>query len=139
VEDATWLSFYDATVEMGVANKVTTFTASDFGRTLASNGDGSDHGWGSHHLVWAVRSTAKRSTARPRPVSVANTARAGRPVARRARPAAAQHLGGPVRRGRLPNGLAWPTASSTASCPTSAILAEAGTRSISALCFDAIK
>jgi uncharacterized protein (DUF1501 family) len=30
---------------------VTTFTASDFGRTLASNGDGSDHGWGSHHFV----------------------------------------------------------------------------------------
>src|SRR5262249_16250277 len=30
---------------------VTTFTASDFGRTLSSNGEGSDHGWGSHHLV----------------------------------------------------------------------------------------
>lgn len=44
-------SFYDAMVELGVANSVTTFTASDFGRTLASNGDGSDHGWGSHHFV----------------------------------------------------------------------------------------
>ena len=44
-------SFYDATVELGVAQQVTSFTASDFGRTLASNGDGSDHGWGSHHLV----------------------------------------------------------------------------------------
>jgi len=44
-------SFYDATVEMGVANQVTAFTASDFGRTLANNGDGSDHGWGSHHFV----------------------------------------------------------------------------------------
>lgn len=44
-------SFYDVTVELGVANKVTTFTASDFGRTLSSNGDGSDHGWGSHHFV----------------------------------------------------------------------------------------
>jgi uncharacterized protein (DUF1501 family) len=44
-------SFYDATVELGVANAVTTFTASDFGRTLSSNGDGSDHGWGSHHVV----------------------------------------------------------------------------------------
>lgn len=44
-------AFYDATVEMGVGDKVTTFTASDFGRTLRSNGDGSDHGWGSHHLV----------------------------------------------------------------------------------------
>jgi uncharacterized protein (DUF1501 family) len=44
-------SFYAATVEMGVANQVTTFTASDFGRTLTSNGDGSDHGWGGHHFV----------------------------------------------------------------------------------------
>ncbi|MFZ5540116.1 MAG: DUF1501 domain-containing protein [Pseudomonadota bacterium] len=44
-------AFYNATVELGVANLVTTFTASDFGRTLTSNGDGSDHGWGSHHFV----------------------------------------------------------------------------------------
>ena len=44
-------AFYNATVELGVANSVTTFTASDFGRTLTSNGDGSDHGWGSHHFV----------------------------------------------------------------------------------------
>ena len=44
-------AFYNATVEMGVASKVTSFTASDFGRTLSSNGNGSDHGWGSHHFV----------------------------------------------------------------------------------------
>ena len=44
-------SFHDATVELGVDRRVTSFTASDFGRTLASNGDGSDHGWGSHHFV----------------------------------------------------------------------------------------
>ena len=44
-------SFYAATVELGVAEQVTTFTASDFGRTLTINGDGSDHGWGSHHFV----------------------------------------------------------------------------------------
>ena len=31
--------------------RVTAFTASDFGRTLPSNALGSDHGWGSHHLV----------------------------------------------------------------------------------------
>ena len=36
---------------MGVGAGVTTFTASEFGRTLSSNGDGSDHGWGAHHLV----------------------------------------------------------------------------------------
>ena len=39
-------SFYQATVQMGVADQVTAFTASDFGRTLGANGDGSDHGWG---------------------------------------------------------------------------------------------
>ena len=44
-------AFYDATVEMGVADSVTTFTESDFGRTLDPNGSGTDHGWGSHHLV----------------------------------------------------------------------------------------
>lgn len=44
-------AFYRATIELGISDKVTAFTASDFGRTLASNGDGSDHGWGSHHFV----------------------------------------------------------------------------------------
>ena len=44
-------AFYDATVELGVSGNVTTFTMSDFGRTLTSNGDGSDHGWGGHSLV----------------------------------------------------------------------------------------
>ncbi|MDO9236918.1 MAG: DUF1501 domain-containing protein [Aquabacterium sp.] len=32
-------------------SQVTTFTASEFGRTFTSNGDGTDHGWGSHHFV----------------------------------------------------------------------------------------
>lgn len=44
-------AFYRSTVELGIADKVTTFTASDFGRTLQSNGDGTDHGWGAHHIV----------------------------------------------------------------------------------------
>lgn len=35
----------------GLGERITLFTASEFGRTLASNGDGSDHGWGSHALV----------------------------------------------------------------------------------------
>jgi uncharacterized protein (DUF1501 family) len=38
-------------VNMGVGNNVTSFTISDFGRTLTSNSDGTDHGWGSHHFV----------------------------------------------------------------------------------------
>lgn len=44
-------SFYQATKELGVADKVTTFTGSDFGRTLTSNSSGSDHGWGTHQLL----------------------------------------------------------------------------------------
>lgn len=44
-------AFYQATVDLGVANEVTTFTASDFGRTLVSNNDGSDHGWGGMQFV----------------------------------------------------------------------------------------
>jgi uncharacterized protein (DUF1501 family) len=43
--------FYRGTVNLGVANDVVTFTASDFNRTLASNGSGSDHGWGGHQIV----------------------------------------------------------------------------------------
>lgn len=45
------LAFYNATVEMGIADRVTSFTLSDFGRTLQPSGTGSDHGWGNHHLI----------------------------------------------------------------------------------------
>jgi uncharacterized protein (DUF1501 family) len=46
------LSYFDSTLAgLGALNNVTTFTASDFGRTFTSNGDGTDHGWGSHHFV----------------------------------------------------------------------------------------
>jgi len=45
-------AFYDATQELGVAQNVTSFTESDFSRTFQpTTGDGSDHAWGSHHLV----------------------------------------------------------------------------------------
>ena len=43
--------FLGALQTQGLLNNVLLFTASDFGRTLASNGDGCDHGWGGHHLV----------------------------------------------------------------------------------------
>jgi uncharacterized protein (DUF1501 family) len=43
--------FADTLAAMGVQNQVTTFTASDFGRSFTSNGDGTDHGWGAHHFV----------------------------------------------------------------------------------------
>jgi uncharacterized protein (DUF1501 family) len=49
--DGALSSFYAATVALGVASDVTSFTASDFGRTYISNGGGSDHGWGAHHFA----------------------------------------------------------------------------------------
>ncbi|MBN8493350.1 MAG: DUF1501 domain-containing protein [Burkholderiales bacterium] len=46
------LAYFDSTLgAMGARGNVTTFTASDFGRTFTSNGDGTDHGWGAHHFV----------------------------------------------------------------------------------------
>jgi len=49
-------AFYNATVELGLSDKVTLFTMSDFGRTLQPAGSGtaavgSDHAWGNHHLI----------------------------------------------------------------------------------------
>ncbi len=44
-------AFHAATVDLGVENNVTTFTQSDFARTLTSNGDGTDHAWGGNQLV----------------------------------------------------------------------------------------
>jgi uncharacterized protein (DUF1501 family) len=49
--DGALAAFDAAMTELGVADSVTAFTASDFGRTFVPNGDGSDHGWGSHHFV----------------------------------------------------------------------------------------
>ena len=43
--------FLNALQGLGLLNNVVLFTASDFGRTLLTNGDGSDHGWGSHHFI----------------------------------------------------------------------------------------
>jgi uncharacterized protein (DUF1501 family) len=45
-------ALYTATEELGIASEVTSFTASEFGRTVQPNGNsGADHGWGSHHFV----------------------------------------------------------------------------------------
>ena len=44
-------AFQRAMEQLGLSNNVTSFTASDFGRTFPSNGQGSDHGWGNHHLI----------------------------------------------------------------------------------------
>ncbi len=46
------MRYFDTTLgAINARTKVTSFTASDFGRTFTSNGDGTDHGWGSHHFV----------------------------------------------------------------------------------------
>ena len=66
-------AFQAEMVVQGLDQNVTSFTASDFGRTLASNGDGTDHGWGSHHVVvgGAVKGKAIYGVAPP--VSTGNT------------------------------------------------------------------
>ncbi len=63
-------AFYKTTANLGVDKNVTTFTASDFGRTLVSNGDGSDHGWGSHHFVVGGAVDGQAFYGTPPPVSV---------------------------------------------------------------------
>ena len=46
------LAYFDATLQgLNLSNAVTTFTASDFGRTFTTNGDGTDHAWGGHHFI----------------------------------------------------------------------------------------
>ncbi len=66
-------AFYDTTVNLNISQSVTAFTASDFGRTLSSNGDGSDHGWGSHHLVVGGAVKGKSFYGYAPPVSVGST------------------------------------------------------------------
>ncbi|MET0049545.1 MAG: DUF1501 domain-containing protein [Candidatus Thiodiazotropha sp.] len=54
--------FYKAMEELGHADQVTSFTMSDFGRTLSYNGDGTDHGWGSHQIVMGGYGTGAAGT-----------------------------------------------------------------------------
>ena len=49
--DGALSAFHQAMSELGLSNDVTLFTASDFGRSLVVNGDGTDHGWGGHQIV----------------------------------------------------------------------------------------
>ncbi|MDR6853990.1 DUF1501 domain-containing protein [Variovorax guangxiensis] len=65
-------AFYREMVVQGMADKVTAFTASDFGRTLATNGDGSDHGWGGHHFVVGGAVKGKQIYGTPQVVSINN-------------------------------------------------------------------
>ena len=71
-------AFYNAMVEAGVSDRVTSFTASDFGRTLSSNGDGSDHGWGGHHFVLGGSVNGGRFFGRAPEISVDGNDQVGR-------------------------------------------------------------
>ena len=60
--------------ESGKRQDLTPCDLSDFGRTLSSNGDGSDHGWGSHHLMVGGAVKGKAFYGKAPPVSISNTA-----------------------------------------------------------------
>ena len=66
-------AFHRQMVADGVSDNVTAFTASDFGRTLQSNGDGSDHGWGGHHFMVGGAVKGKAIYGYPQVVSTNNT------------------------------------------------------------------
>jgi uncharacterized protein (DUF1501 family) len=66
-------AFHDAMVNLQIADKVTAFTATDFGRTLSSNGDGSDHGWGSHQFIVGGAVNGGKFYGYAPPVSVSST------------------------------------------------------------------
>ncbi len=78
IVDSALNSFYEATLELGVADKVTAFTASDFGRTLSLNGTGSDHGWGGHHFILGGAVNGGRFYGRAPHVSVKTDDQVGR-------------------------------------------------------------
>ena len=75
--DAAATAFYRATESLGISDSVTLFTASEFGRTLAVNGDGTDHGWGGHHLVIGGSVRGQRLFGTPPPPQLDNPLDAG--------------------------------------------------------------
>ena len=66
-------AFDAALSEKGVLDSVTSFTASDFGRALSVNGDGTDHGWGGHQFVMGGAVKGKAFYGRPAPLSVGHS------------------------------------------------------------------
>ena len=73
-----WMSagisaFQSAMDSLGISQQVTLFTGSEFGRTLTSNGDGSDHGWGNHHFVVGGAVKGQQFVGRAPPVSITNS------------------------------------------------------------------
>lgn len=76
--DSAIAQFYSSIEQAGLQNSVTVFTASDFGRTLTHNGDGSDHGWGSHHFILGGAVTGGRYYGRAPSISVTSNDQVGR-------------------------------------------------------------
>jgi uncharacterized protein (DUF1501 family) len=74
--DDAMVAFYKSTVALGLDKQVTTFTASDFGRTLTSNSDGSDHGWGGHHFIVGGAVQGQKFYGKAPPVSIGDTSAA---------------------------------------------------------------
>lgn len=72
-----FVEFNDALEYLGLSQQVTTFTGSDFGRTLASNGDGSDHGWGSHHFIMGGAVNGGRFYGTAPPIGVTHNQQVG--------------------------------------------------------------
>ncbi|TRY30887.1 DUF1501 domain-containing protein [Aliiglaciecola sp. M165] len=70
-------AFFRAMEEMGLTDNVTLFSASDFGRTLAVNGDGTDHGWGSHHFAVGGAVNGKQILGSVPPPTLGHSADAG--------------------------------------------------------------
>ena len=71
------VAFYSAMDDMGLGQDVTAFTMSDFGRALAPNGDGTDHGWGAHHIVLGGAVTGKTIYGQVPPASFGHDQDAG--------------------------------------------------------------
>jgi uncharacterized protein (DUF1501 family) len=66
-------AFQTAVTAAGLADRITLFTASDFGRTLSTNGDGTDHGWGGHHFIVGGAVKGGSFYGQPPPISVGNS------------------------------------------------------------------
>lgn len=73
-------AFDNAMLELGVHDNVTTYTASDFGRSLTSNGDGTDHGWGGNQMVMggALKTTKTIYGSYPEDLSLGSATDVGR-------------------------------------------------------------
>jgi uncharacterized protein (DUF1501 family) len=76
--DSAMSQFYSSIKQLGLGDAVTTFTASDFGRTLTYNGDGTDHGWGSHHFILGAGVNGGRYYGRAPDISITSDSQVGR-------------------------------------------------------------